>query len=160
MNEPKCPGCGRSMELIHCFESGYTVGKIVIDPHYEASFYCLICEWKSKIEYGSTDEEAIKKAIDAANRRPLEKPLTLEEALKICESGDIVWIEDRHTSSGEYARFVEEESELSKKVNGRYAIFLGTDEPLIFVLDKCGKNWRPWKHRPTTEECTAAKWEG
>lgn len=161
MNVPECPGCWKPMRIVSWFAEGVSGRGFARDipSGYEAQYKCDKCGWASPTQFGNTREEAERNATTAANRRPLLKPLSLEQALEICNGGDIVWIEDRQTSSGEYAFFIEEESAISRKANGRYAIFLGTEEPVLFSTDNCGKTWRPWSYRPTAEERAASRWD-
>lgn len=147
MNEKEPPQCpmGHKMRL-------YREGK---KYHYE----CLECSigyypivgWSSPIR--PTPEEAY----DAAMRRPMQKPLTLEEL----ESGKYnqytLWIEQRFNKEMPPIYPV-----MFQSVLANICIWFidYTGRGRSSVIQNYGKEFVLWYVKPTDEECAAAKWEG
>lgn len=140
-SEPKCPYCGTTMIL----ERRCSMGMFYNCPNLN----CLSISPYVKRKDGE-DTKAL--CYEAALRRPLQKPLTLEElhaltgtdeeAVTFCEAqGDDrtyahIWIKDLVIcSDGEH---------------------IPKDH---LVYESYGKYWRAWATRPTDEERAVAPWE-
>lgn len=156
MDKVYCPWCGREMKL---GESLPFSGVF--------AFYCK-CGAVSPNEGGA--EEALK----AALKRPLQKPLTLEEFCdRLCSP---VWFESHGTYMGKKGWWMIPQKFI--KIDGlmaygaKYAqAYPKRDEKVLirFVceqssqsselgLDAYGSVWRAWATKPTDEERAEAKW--
>lgn len=149
MDKVLCPWCGSEMEYIDV---------LVIGSNERSEYYyeCPECEARSPL--ANSEEEALNAAI----RRPLQKPLTLEEAVR----EKAVWVE---FSDGleEY----EKDDGIAAVIFESYChvdnqcVLVGDDlEDTIhdgLWLDDRDYNdsWRCWATKPTQEEREAAKWE-
>lgn len=131
---PKCP-MGHEMALIQIAAGGWRYGCIRCATSFKAR-KTLSCGWLSPIK--STKE----RALEAAMKRPLQKPLTCDEGLAALNAGNPVWIEERHKEGG------------WKVPEGLNCVSITDDDRKL-----CGITWRPWATRPTDEERAAAKWE-
>ncbi len=140
-NEPKCPYCGTGMIL----ERRCSMGMFYNCPNLK----CLSASPYVRRKAGE-DTEAI--CYEAALRRPIQKPLTLEELDALIDSGDevVIYIEtDTHVET--YANII-----YGMKIFDRYGETEGVD---FLRFDTYGKTWRAWASRPTDEERAAAQWE-
>ena len=130
---PKCP-MGHEMALIQIAAGGWRYGCIRCATSFKAR-KTLSCGWLSPIK--STKE----RALEAAMKRPLQKPLTLEQANDIlCHKTALppmVWAEFQH-----------------EPCENRWITVAN-----IANLVAWGGSWRPWAQKPTDEERAAAKWE-
>ena len=78
-----CP-CGKEMEL---WETAGTL------PVYKfIAYYQCGCGWTSPVRDGTTREETIEAAYEAATRRPENRPLTLPELFDLDPEADAVWV--------------------------------------------------------------------
>lgn len=139
MDKVICPWCGSEMEYIDVLVIG---GNESSEYYYE----CPECEARSPL--ANSEEEAL----NAALSRPLQKPLTLEEAMEGKEPG--VCAEYRVPGCIFYA-FVSD-----SEFDGMCSIeSIGRSTPCIAIIADYGKEWRCWAMKPTDEEREAAKWE-
>lgn len=142
MNEKVlCPYCGNEMELEH-----YGIGD-------DESFVygCPDCAAQSPISYSA------ESALATALSRPLQKPLTLEEAKK---NPIVIYFE--HKSFSNLNRY-------GVRIMGKkqYQMQDGSIIPLLskyiknnsLYIGKFGLDWRCWATKPTDEEREAAKWD-
>lgn len=83
--------------------------------------------------------------------QPMQKPLTLEEAIE----AEYVWMQSRVTTQSGYVRVVLYENKYERVCAYR----AGDNEPDMIRADWYGIIWRCWRTRPTDEERAAAKWE-
>ena len=122
MDKVYCPWCGSEMELEHygTDEDEYFV------------YVCPDCAAQSPISYSA------ESALATALARPLQKPLTLEEA----KTQIAVWVERLPVLSGVRATIYPETYSSAYRSENNY-----------------GKTWRCWTTKPTDEEREAAKWE-
>lgn len=130
---PKCPA-GHEMALIQIAAGGWRYGCIRCATSFKAR-KTMSCGWLSPIK--STKE----RAREVAMKRPLQKPLTMEQANDIlCHETALppmVW-----------AEFQREPCE------NRWITVAD-----IANLLKWGGIWRAWAQKPTDEERAAAKWK-
>lgn len=128
---PKCPYCGADMIL-----DG--LGMV----------YCYECEnCGASAPWDDTPEKAYEKAI----RRPLQKPLTLEESIV---KDRVVWLEHRELYGSTPCACV-----LSDTSQVVHIFRLGNALAGFVTVRKYGETWRCWATKPTDEERAAAKWE-
>ena len=136
-----CPWCGSEMKLEHLGSDDC-----------EAFLYaCHECGASSPMK-SSNDE-----ALQAALARPLQKPLTLEEARK---NPTVIYFEHKSLSklNGYGVRIMCE---------SRYQMQDGSIMPMLskhvtnnsFYIGEFGIDWRCWATKPTDEEREAAKWD-
>jgi hypothetical protein len=91
---------------------------------------------------------ALRDALD----KPMQKPLTLEEATG---SDWTVWIE---IEGWEHSQACD--VWISEKLDGYAKVALiGQSKRAHVALERYGKGWRCWASRPTDEEREAAAWE-
>lgn len=96
--------------------------------------------------------ELLVAALRDALEKPLQKPLTLEEATG---SEWPVWIEIEGWKRPQVC-----DVWISELVDGyAKAAFIGRTRSSHFAIEKYGKGWRCWATRPTDEERNAAPWE-
>lgn len=143
MSEQKvlCPYCGTVMILERGHESGL-------------SYSCPNCWSESPfIKYkGGEDTKAI--CYEAALRRPLQKPLTLEELHALIDPGDevVTYCEAKNRDDDlTYAHIW----------RGNLVVYANGDRIAknAIIYDRYGKTWRAWATRPTDEERASAPWE-
>ena len=91
---------------------------------------------------------ALRDALD----KPMQQPMTLEEAIN---SEWTVWVEINGSKKP-----IAGDVWISKRLEG-YAMFafVGETSRSHAALDRYGKGWRCWASRPTDEEREAAAWE-
>lgn len=147
MSERKalCPYCGAEMKImVHEFYDG---------AYCSGYAYCPKCGSYGPSIAGDVSKEQLHDEVKAAAlRRPLQKPLTLEELHALIDAGDEVVIyceardDDRayvHICAGE--------------------LIISSDGDIIakdrLVYSNYGKIWRAWAAMPTDEERAAAPWE-
>lgn len=145
-SEPRCPYCGEVMK-IHadefyggCFAIGYA--------------YCAACGCYGPSVKAATDE-AVKRIRDdvkaAAMRRPLQKPLTLEELKALIDPGDeVVTYCEAKGAERTYANIW---------IGDLVIDVIGYEPKNTTCFEHYGKTWRAWATRPTDEERAAAQWE-
>lgn len=145
MNKVYCPWCVSEMRL-----------------HYESyvrddgGLYYYVCTNEKCFSHSPINEEK-ELAYAAALRRPLQKPLTLEEA---CGSEEpCVYLEEK--DGGIFAAWVKAYEKtmlyLYSKREDVCAISTFAKHEL-FEKQKYNKTWRCWATKPTDEERKAAKW--
>lgn len=140
MSEILCPYCGAVM-----LDDAYT-------------WYCPECHsyspvviWEEKCQTMTEDEKKAY-AREAALRRPLQKPMRLEEATG---SEWTVWIEIKGWKYPQACDIW-----ISEQLDGYAKVALiGRTKRAHVALEQYGKGWRCWASRPTNEERLAAKWE-
>lgn len=162
-SEPKCPYCGTEMILyvddatprVPPYHPDYW--EPAEDWRFRARYVCEACSRRTGTmiltpqAHGSVRKEVERAAYLEALRRPLQKPLTLEElkaliypcdeVVTFCESKDSdrtyanIWIGDS----------VIDFASIEQKINVHFGSY--------------GKTWRAWATRPTDEERAAAPWE-
>lgn len=139
MNFEPCPFCGGT--------------DIYSQEICEMGFHATGCMCCGAEVTGGTKEES-----DANwNRRVLQNPLTLEEALK---SNEVVFIEMKAGKNRPYKIFPAMFSQDVTAFHDMVAIYtIGSDSPKFVQIDGCGKYWRPWLRRPTVVECSAVEWK-
>lgn len=136
MDKVYCPWCGQIMELEHCGT----------DEDESFVYECPDCAARSPISYSA------ESALATALARPLQKPLTLEEA---CES-DYVFCEFRDEGDVIPAKLYH----ANLRTNIPYIMheLLGQEE--CYSEEKnYGRTWRCWATKPSDEEREAAKLE-
>lgn len=136
MDKVLCPWCRREMKLIHQFP---TVG------------FWFYCECGAMTPKGKTIEDAYT---NADIKRPLQKPLTLEEAVELSAIEPKVILEEAD-SRMLYAADVYR----AKNESYLFAEFLGINGRFEFSAINYGKDWRCWATKPSDEEREAAKWD-
>lgn len=145
MQDPVCPYCGTEMRIFT-----HTVCNMLLAHGYAICPECgstgprVIPEDVWDIE-GDQLREAVKKE---TLRRPLQKPLTLEDVLKIDDYGEAWWVE---YEAGFVAPTI-----LNNDCHQYGEQIL---DGFTFELADYGKTWRAWASRPTDEERAAAPWE-
>lgn len=145
MNNPRCPYCGAGMKImVHEFYDG---------AYCSGYAYCPKCgSYGPSLAGDISKEQAHDEIKEAALRRPLQKPLTLEEMRALIDTDDDVvtyceGLDDPHT----YATIWYLGSYVDRAG--------GPSNNRILAWDKYGKRWRAWAQRPTDEEREAAPWE-
>lgn len=141
-NEPKCPYCGTTMIL----ERRCSMGMFYHCPNLK----CLSVSPYVKRKDG---EDTPALCYEAALRRPLQKPLTLQELHALIDPGDeVVTYCETSAPSVPYTYaniwtgdLVIDVVGFTKKNHVRFVNY--------------GKTWRAWASRPTDEERAAAPWE-
>ncbi len=135
---PRCPYCGSEMSYECTYESGL-------------SYSCKNCWSESPfIKYkGGEDTKAL--CYEAAMRRPLQKPLTLEELKALIDPGDEV------VTYCEGISFCQTYATIW--IDGQVIDALGLHPKENISFYSYGKTWRAWATRPTDEERAAAPWE-
>lgn len=148
---PLCPYCGPwnghpdGVEMVQesCERSVYFELEKAVKINTGYFYKCPSCGATSKI--CDTKQNAYLSAI--RRFQPMQKPLTLEEALAVVsEEADeslppMVYIESKLDF-------------ISSQYMEKYLFRLLSSTEM-----KCGVSWRPWRTRPTEEESAAAKWE-
>lgn len=145
MDNREAPTCqmGHKMELIQTAAGGWRYGCIKCATSYKVL---------KKINYGwlSPIKSTKERAYEAAVRRPLKKPLTLDKLKEL----DVVWLEDKDKTFAipalrEYV-----------PLHDADALFLMSGGRYVFVdwIDY-GSRWRAWAQEPTDEERSAAPWK-
>lgn len=144
--KPMCPYCGAEM-------------KIVVNELYDGAFccgyaYCPKCGSYGPSLAGDISKEQAHDEVKAATlRRPLQKPLTLEE-LNEC---DIFYIEFRDLNEG---NFIPVQFSPESHFKGMLTYHRpGWATHFSVEMFGCGRYWRCWASRPTIEERAAAPWE-
>lgn len=132
MDKVYCPWCNSEMESL--------------ELAHRYTHICLGCGASSPIKHTKED------AVAAAMRRPLQKPLTLEEAMDGKEPG--VCVEHKVPHCIYYAFVSDSEFEDMCNIES-----IGRSTPCIARIADYGKEWRCWATKPTEEEREAAKWE-
>lgn len=122
MDKVYCPWCGSEMELEH----------YGIDEDESFVYECPDCAAQSPISYSA------ESALATALARPLQKPLTLEEAKKELA----LWFEYQANTFNTSACLYPELYSSDYRAESKYGI-----------------GWRCWATKPTDEEREAAKWE-
>lgn len=142
MNKVLCPYCGREMELET--DSLFDVGSCGEDDFYY--YECPDCAAHSPC--AGTNEQAYANAM----RRPLQRPLTLEEAKEQVS----VWIE-----YSEKVKFVKraEPALYVCSDDSKSCFDEGFSEQFRLANKDYGEMWRCWATKPSDEEREAAKWE-
>lgn len=141
---PLCP-MGHEMELIQIAAGGWRYVCTRCATSFRAK-KSTSCGWLSPIK--STKE----RAYEAATKRPMQKPLTLEE-LEQSVWQIPCWVEER---DGDL--FPEVLDRDSMGYFGR--IDAAHDRPIIHYLKfRINETWRCWASHPTDEERAAAAWE-
>ena len=104
--------------------------------------------WENVVLHQSDVIELLVGALRDVLDKPMQKPLTLEDVLKIDDYGEAWWVEYK-------AGFV-----TPTILNNDYHQY---GEQLLdgfsFKLSDYGEVWRCWASRPTEEEREAAEWE-
>lgn len=144
-----CP-MGHEMELIQVAAGGYRYGCLRCATSFKAR-KTTSCGWLSPIK--STKE----RALEAATRRPIQKPLTFDEVMNSrhgCDPFGIkcLWVESNLTP-------LFEDCWVLINVNEKTFFFpkepqLGWYEP----NDGYNRHWRCWAQEPTDVERAAAAW--
>lgn len=114
--------------------------------------YCLDCNIKTGYFFRDEDEHYCLHAAEAWNRRPLQKPLTLEEL----QPDTYAWIEFKDNREEFHpVRFGYND------LFGNAKLYFKLCSAGRHFIDDCGYNvyWRAWASKPTDEECAAAEWE-
>ena len=132
MDKVPCPWCGSEMA-----ESGYGVSKW---------FRCTRCRSESPHEIG------IEEAYAAALRRPLQKPLTLEEA---CDDENLCVFLEIKDEPDIYVSILHPDFSF----DSCGIDLLIEEEGTCYKLSTYGKFWRCWATKPSDEERSASKWE-
>ena len=96
--------------------------------------------------------EKIDKVPTCVEERPLQKPLTLEEAMDGKEPG--VCVEHKVPRCIYYAFVSDSEFEGMCNIES-----IGRSTPCIARIADYGKEWRCWATKPSDAERTAAAWE-
>lgn len=109
-------------------------------------------EWCEIVLHQSDVIELLVGALRDALDKPMQKPLTLEEAIN---SEWIVWVEINGWTNPRAG-----DVWASIRLEG-YAMFAFVGESLRShaAMNQYGKGWRCWASRPTDEERKAAAWE-
>ena len=126
------------------------------------AYYECKCKWKSPVELGDSEGEAIERAYAAAMRRPLQKPLTIEEIRSLPCPFDLnvppfFWIETRdyiHFCVSQWFSFSSLIEICKLEKPGEIYAY-----PHPLRQYKYGVDFRAWWKRPTDEECAAAEWD-
>lgn len=102
----------------------------------------------SIIKHQSDVIELLVGALRDALEKPMQKPLTLEDVLKIDDYGEAWWVEY-------------EEGFVTPTIldNDYHQYGEQILDGFTFELADYGKTWRCWVSRPTDEEREAAAWE-
>ena len=142
-NMPTCRYCGKLMGRILCDE--------------ELPQYVCSCGARTPFpKVDILDKQATIHAcdvVDAANRIPPKKPLTLDEVKT--KYNTVMWIEfdgnEKPTSASHWY--------LWSGVFGYHADIMGYMEPWKLPMKNYGKTWRCWAAEPTREERSCAEWQ-
>lgn len=135
---PKCPYCGSEMSYECTYESGL-------------AYSCKNCWSESPFIKYKDGEDTKALCYEAAMRRPLQKPLTLEELKALIDPGDEVVT---------YCEAKGAERTYANIWTGDLVIDVVEYEHKNSVcFENYGKIWRAWTTRPTDEERAAAPWE-
>lgn len=140
---PLCP-MGHEMELIQVAAGGWRYVCTRCATSFKAK-KSTSCGWLSPIK--STKE----RAHEAATKRPLQKPLTLEELTALPE---VVYLECTF--------FLRIFAVLPRSISYGSSPTINlqmVDVCEKFRIDKYGKTWRCWASHPTDEERAAVAWE-
>jgi hypothetical protein len=144
MQDPVCPYCGTVMTYECTYDSGL-------------SYSCKNCWSESPFIKYKDGEDTKALCTEAALRRPLQKPLTLEELKAISETGShCIYIEHYHPNP-------DIENPITPNVGIKsglgYRITHCNGYRYEFWWKDYGKTWRAWATRPTDVERAAAPWE-
>lgn len=150
---PRCP-MGHEMALIQVAAGGWRYGCIRCATSFKAR-KSTSCGWLSPIK--STKELAR----EAAMKRPLHKPIPLDDIL---DSPFQIpcWIERKKNGMVRLVADVLDRSDYDRFFGQVDANMLEqglVDRMTRYRADNYGKTWRCWATRPTDEERAAAKWE-
>lgn len=137
---PKCPYCGTTMIL----ERRCSMSMFYSCPNTK----CLSFSPSVRRKDG---EDTPALCYEAAMRRPLQKPLTLEELKALIDPGDEV------VTYCEGISFCQTYATIW--IDGQVIDALGLHPKENISFYSYGKTWRAWATRPTDEERAAAPWE-
>ena len=123
-----------------------------IEPHRDGGGFVNEYSMAYEILHQSDVIKLLVGALRDALDKPMQKPLTLEEAIN---SEWTVWIEINGWTNPRAG-----DVWASKRLEG-YAMFafVGESPRSHAAMNRYGKGWRCWASRPTDEEREAAKWE-
>lgn len=137
-NEPKCPYCGGTMILEVCHRRGL-------------SYACPACWSESPFVKYEDGGHMGALCLEAAMRRPIQKPLTLEELKALIDAGkEAVTYCEAHGDNNTYANIW---------IGNSVIDIIGVYQVENISFESYGKTWRAWASRPTDEERAAAQWE-
>jgi hypothetical protein len=146
--EPKCPYCGTEMKTFtRTIYNTILAHGYAMCPECRSTSPRVVPEDIWDIE-GDELTEAVK---EAAMRRPLQKPLTLEELHALIDPGDEV------VTYCEGISFCQTYATIW--IDGQVIDALGLHPKGNISFYSYGKTWRAWAARPTDEERAAAPWE-
>lgn len=153
IDAPKCPGCGREMELIsgaHLPGIGYPF------VNYRAVYVCNKCGWRAPLALSDKCmADAEKSAFEQAALRTMQRPLKLTWGmLEECDDNGLVPFFMEHRFTGEINAGIYDSR------NDMLHYDMGEAESDWIDNEEQGKTWRAWARRPTDEERKMAMWEG
>ena len=137
--KPKCPYCGKEMKASIIFMNGRWTGE----------YQCRACHaFAPSVDDFKTFYEAKEAAYEVAMKRPLQKPIPLEDIVETILVTPC-WVEYMERHGIPRAEILDRDS---------VDIFRRSDREYL-PRKEYGKTWRAWAQFPSDEERKAAEWE-
>ena len=126
----------------------YLVVKLVNDTSIEDSFILNPAKDPAAVKAlqayaASTENKVLANDLFAWVGKPMQRPLTEEEATARVNSGHPIYVEEKRNDDA---------------FNG-YALAEDAEDAVNYMMDEYGTGFRFWASKPTEEERAAAPWE-